>query len=67
MNRKVVSVLALVFSIVIFGSIISLSFMACGQSSQKRIINDWVCEEVKDGYPDTMTLFDDGSGIADRL
>lgn len=67
MNKKVTSIVAVVFSIVIFGSIIAISFISCGQSSQKKIINDWVCEKVHDGYPDTMTLFEDGSGLADGV
>ena len=40
------------------------AFCGCGTSS-KKLVGNWICEEVHNGYPDQMTLNADGTGIAE--
>lgn len=44
--------------------IIVLSLCACA-SSEDKLVGNWVCEESIRNYPDQMTLYEDGTGIAD--
>ena len=49
--------LTLTMSIVLF-------LCACGSSTDK-LVGNWICEEVYSGYPDQMTLNEDGTGTVD--
>lgn len=40
-----------------------LSLGACGSSN--KLEGNWICEESHSGYPDQMTLFEDGTGSVD--
>ncbi|MBQ6531279.1 MAG: hypothetical protein IJI39_10240, partial [Clostridia bacterium] len=42
-----------------------MSLCSCGSSNS--IVGNWVCQEVHDGYPDQMTLKDDGTGMVEGV
>ena len=45
--------------------IIAISLCSCGMSS--GIAGNWICQEVHNGYPDQMTLKNDGTGMVDGI
>ncbi|MBQ7504987.1 MAG: hypothetical protein IJT79_06710 [Ruminococcus sp.] len=53
--KKVLSVLCVVL-------FIAVTLCSCGSNT---LVGSWICEEVHNGYPDAMTLNDDGTGIVD--
>lgn len=46
--------------------VIALSLCACSSSANK-LVGNWVCEESCSGYPDQMTLYEDGTGVLEGV
>lgn len=42
--------------------LIAATLCSCGGNT---LVGSWLCEEVHRGYPDVMTLNEDGTGIVD--
>lgn len=59
--KKYLSVILIVVMIVT----VCILLTAC--SNESKIIGNWICDEVHSGYPDSMTLNSDGTGIADGM
>ena len=56
--KRIYKTLFVIVCIVLFCVI----FSSCGNS----IAKEWICDEIHNGYPDEITIFDDGTGVADN-
>ena len=55
-HTKRLSILAILTCIVLF---------LCSCRGSSNLLGNWICNEVRNGYPDQMTLYKDGTGIID--
>lgn len=53
--------------VMLLAVIIGVSLLITSCSSGSRLEGQWVCETVHSGYPDSMTLNSDGTGLADGM
>ena len=57
-----------VLSVILVASVLisCIILTSCGNPNDE-LVNEWICEKVVDGYPDIMTLYSDGTCIADNV
>ncbi len=45
---------------------VTLCLLLSACSNNSKLTKEWICDEIHTGYPDEITIFEDGSGIADK-
>lgn len=53
------------FLIVMMTILLISFFVACG--NENKLEGTWDCEQVVTGYPDSLTLNEDGTGVGDGI